>query len=199
MLSESERISHLIEQIGGSGFAFDLIATPVIAERMGWAQWSGGVGIVLVSWGFIHLMLATADAAAHRTRAHFSTIFKDILMVTLWGVVLLVVLRQNFTVDLTPLLASTAVVAVVVGLALQESLGNIFSGLTLQLSKPFAPGDWVRSGNFVGRVQGIGWRSTAVITRANETLDGRPAGRPRLSACSYRNTPFCRQIAKGCP
>ena len=154
-----------------TGFAFDLIATPAMAERMGWAQWSGGVGIVLASWGFIHLMLAAADAAAHRTRAHFSTIFKDILMLTLWGLVLLVVLRQNFKVDLTPLLASTAVVAVVVGLALQESLGNIFSGLTLQLGKPFAPGDWVRSGNFVGRVQGIGWRSTAVITRANEKLE----------------------------
>jgi small-conductance mechanosensitive channel/CRP-like cAMP-binding protein len=154
-----------------SGFAFDLIATPPIAMHMGWAQWSGGLGIVLVSWGFIHLMLATADAAAHRTRAHFSTIFKDILMLTLWGVVLLIVLRQDFTVDLTPLLASTAVVAVVVGLALQESLGNIFSGLTLQLGKPFAPGDWVRSGNFVGRIQGIGWRSTSVITRANEKLE----------------------------
>ncbi|MBI3758484.1 MAG: mechanosensitive ion channel [Deltaproteobacteria bacterium] len=153
------------------GFAFDLIATPRVAASMGWQQWSGGFGIVLVSWGFIHLMLATADAAAHRTRAHFSTIFKDILMLTLWGLVLLIVLRQDFTVDLTPLLASTAVVAVVVGLALQESLGNIFSGLTLQLGKPFAPGDWVRSGSLVGRVQGIGWRSTALITRANEKLE----------------------------
>src|SRR6202034_589548 len=132
------------------------------------AQWSGGLGIVLAIWGFIHLMLAAADAAAHRTRAHFSTIFKDILMLTLWGVVLLIVLRQDFTVDLTPLLASTAVVAVVVGLALQESLGNIFSGLTLQMGKAFAPGDWIKSGDFIGRVQGIGWRSTAIITRANE-------------------------------
>jgi small-conductance mechanosensitive channel/CRP-like cAMP-binding protein len=153
------------------GFAFDLIAAPHIAAEMGWAQWAGGVGVVLASWGFIHLMLATADAAAHRTRAHFSTIFKDILMLTLWGIVLLVVLRQDFTVDLTPLLASTAVVAVVVGLALQESLGNIFSGLTLQLAKPFAPGDWVKSGNSIGRIQGIGWRSTAIITRANEKLE----------------------------
>jgi small-conductance mechanosensitive channel len=153
------------------GFAFDLIATPATAAVMGWARWSGGVGIVLAIWGFIHLMLAAADAAAHRTRAHFSTIFKDILMLTLWGLVLLVVLRQDFTVDLTPLLASTAVVAVVVGLALQESLGNIFSGLTLQMGRAFAPGDWVRLDTFVGRVQGIGWRSTALITRANEKLD----------------------------
>ncbi|HVC43733.1 MAG TPA: mechanosensitive ion channel family protein [Candidatus Binataceae bacterium] len=153
------------------GFLIDLAAAPPIANRMGWAQWAGGIAVVLVSWGIIHLLLATADAAAHRTRAHFSTIFKDIMMLTLWGLIVLVVLRQDFHVDLTPLLASTAVVAVVVGLALQESLGNIFSGLTLQLSKPFAPGDWVSSGTHIGRVQGIGWRSTAIITRSNERLE----------------------------
>ncbi len=154
-----------------AGFAFDLLATPAAAAEMGWAPWAGGVALVLASWGFIHVVLASVDSVAHRTRAHFSTIFKDLLMVTLWGVILMLVLRQDFHFDLTPLLASTAIVAAVVGFALQESLGNIFSGLTLQLSKPFDPGDWVKSGNFVGRVQGIGWRSTALITRANEFLE----------------------------
>jgi CRP-like cAMP-binding protein len=43
--------------------------------------------------------------------------------------------------------------------------------LTLQAGKAFAPGDWVRTNNFVGRVQGISWRSTAVMTRANERLE----------------------------
>ncbi len=154
-----------------AGFGFDLIATPAIATEMGWAPWAGGLGVVLASWGFVHLLLAFADDAAHRARAHFSTIFKDLLMITLWGVILMLVLRQDFHFDLTPLLASTAIVAAVVGFALQESLGNIFSGLTLQLSKPFEPGDWVRSGDFVGRVQGIGWRSTALLTRSNEKLE----------------------------
>jgi CRP-like cAMP-binding protein len=62
------------------------------------------------------------------------------------------------------------VIGVVLGFALQETLGNVISGLTLQVGKPFAPGDWVRTGNFIGRVQGISWRSTAVITRSNERL-----------------------------
>ncbi len=154
-----------------AGFAFDLLATPGVAVAMGWAPWAGGVALVMASWGVIHLLLALADHFAHRTRAHFSTIFKDLLMVTLWGVILMLVLRQDFHFDLTPLLASTAIVAAVIGFALQESLGNIFSGLTLQLSKPFDPGDWVRSGNFVGRIQGIGWRSTSLLTRSNEKLE----------------------------
>jgi hypothetical protein len=69
------------------------------------------------------------------------------------------------------ILTTTTVVAAVVGLALQESLSNIFMGLMLQLSKPFEPGDWVRAGDFIGRVRGINWRSTTLVTRANERLD----------------------------
>lgn len=153
------------------GFALDVAATPASVAETDWARLGAAVGEILVSWGLISLLFEAANLAARRRRRHFSTIFKDILMFLLYGMVVLAVLRVDFRVDLTPLLASTAVVAVVAGLALQESLGNIFSGLTLQMSKPFAPGDWVRLGSYVGRVQGIGWRSTAVITRANEKLE----------------------------
>ena len=92
------------------------------------------------------MLLAMADAAAHRTRTHFSTILKDLLMLLSYAVVLIAVLTKDTHVDPTPILASSAVIGVVLGFALQESLGNIFSGLTLQMSRPFAPGDWVRSG-----------------------------------------------------
>jgi small-conductance mechanosensitive channel len=153
------------------GFVLDMAASPRSVQSMGWSRLAAAFALILVSWGLIRLTLDAADLAARRSRAHFSTILKDLLMASLYGLVVLAVLREDFSVDPTPLLASTAVIAVVVGLALQESLGNVFSGLTLQVGKPFAPGDWVRSGNHTGRVQGIGWRSTAVITRANEKLE----------------------------
>lgn len=153
------------------GFVLDLATVAGAHERMGWAALTAAVSLVLVGWGLIKLLLDAADGAAHRSRAHFSTIFKDILMTLLFAVVVMAVLAEDFHVDPTPLLASSAVVAVVLGLALQESLGNVFSGVTLQLGKPFSPGDWVRSGASIGRVQGISWRSTTVITRANEKLE----------------------------
>jgi len=153
------------------GLIFDIAGTPQSAQRELWGHGSAALGLVLVSWGAIKILLDAADAAARRGRAHFSTIFKDLLTILLFAVVVITVLVNDFRVDPTPLLASSAVVAVVLGFALQETLGNVFSGLTLQVGKPFVPGDWVRSGNFVGRVQGIGWRSTAVITRANERLE----------------------------
>jgi small-conductance mechanosensitive channel len=153
------------------GFALDVAASPTFAGETGWTRIGSGAAEVLVLWGLIRLMFDAAELVARRRRRVSSTIFKDILLFLLYGMVLLAILRVDFRVDPTPLFASTAVVAVVAGLALQENLGNIFSGLTLQLSKPFAPGDWVRSGNHVGRVQGIRWRSTWVITRANEKLE----------------------------
>jgi len=52
--------------------------------------------------------------------------------------------QEIVQIDPSPLLASSAVIGVVLGFALQESLGNVFSGLRLQLGKPFAPGCWKR-------------------------------------------------------
>ncbi|HKV56201.1 MAG TPA: mechanosensitive ion channel family protein [Candidatus Binataceae bacterium] len=154
-----------------SGFLLDLAAAPQFAFWPQWTRWASAFGLLLVCWGVIKMLLDAVDAAAHRSRAHFSTIFKELLMLLLFAVVAMSVLMEDVHIDPTPLLASSAVVGVVLGFALQESLGNVFSGLTLQLGKPFTPGDWVRSGNFTGRVQGIGWRATVVITRANERLE----------------------------
>ncbi len=129
------------------------------------------IGLVLLLWAIILLSLDLVESSIRRRRRHFSTIFKDLLMVLTCTLVVAIVLRSEFKVDVAPLLASGAVATIVLGLALQETLGNIFSGLTLQLEKPFEPGDWVRIANNVGRVLGIGWRSTTVVTLANERLE----------------------------
>jgi small-conductance mechanosensitive channel len=129
------------------------------------------IGLVLLLWAIILLSLDLVEASIRRRRRHLSTIFKDLVMVVTCALVVAIVLRLEFKVDVAPLIASGAVATIVLGLALQETLGNIFSGLTLQLEKPFEPGDWVRVADNVGRVLGIGWRSTSVMTLANERLE----------------------------
>ncbi|MGD0073719.1 MAG: mechanosensitive ion channel family protein [Candidatus Binataceae bacterium] len=126
---------------------------------------------LLFLFGLIRLLLELLVLAARRGRAHFSSISKDLLLLLLYAVVALGVLRWTLGVDITPLLATSAVATVVIGLGFQETLGNIFSGLTLQLQKPFLPGDWVRFGNYLGRIHGIGWRSTQLVTRAHEKIE----------------------------
>jgi len=64
------------------------------------------------------------------------------------------------------LLTTSAVGAVVVGFALQDTLGNAFAGLAIQSEKPFRMGDWVRVADFEGRVMEVTWRATKLRTKA---------------------------------
>ena len=126
---------------------------------------------VLFLFGVIRLVLEAVNAVTRRGKVHFSTIGKDMLMLVLWFAVLMVVLYTYFGVQALSILTTTTVFAAVLGFALQETLGNIFSGLSLSMGHPFEPGDWVRTGQHVGRVKGIAWRATTIVTRANERLE----------------------------
>ena len=64
------------------------------------------------------------------------------------------------------LLTTSAVGAVVVGFALQDTLGNAFAGLGIQSEKPFRIGHWIRVGDFEGRVAEVTWRATKLRTKA---------------------------------
>lgn len=56
----------------------------------------------------------------------------------------------------------------VIGLALQDLLGNVFGGLSLQLDHTIRVGDWIQLQEVIGRVVEIRWRSTSIETRAWE-------------------------------
>src|SRR6202030_2270490 len=126
---------------------------------------------VLFLFGVIRLVLEFVDSITRRGKVHFSTISKDLLMLVLWFAVVMAVLYTDFGVQPLSILTTTTVAAAVLGFALQETLGNVFSGLSLSIGRPFEPGDWIRSGTHVGQVKGIAWRATTIVTRANERLE----------------------------
>ena len=67
---------------------------------------------------------------------------------------------------LTSLLATSGVIAMIIGLAIQINISNIFSGIAINIEHPFRVGDWVQIGNFEeGKVVDITWRTTRIITR----------------------------------
>lgn len=68
------------------------------------------------------------------------------------------------------LLATSAVGAVIMGFALQDTLGNFFAGLALQIDRPFKPGHWIEVGPFQGRVKEITWRATKIQTKAGNLI-----------------------------
>lgn len=67
---------------------------------------------------------------------------------------------------LTSLLATSGVIAMIIGLAIQINISNIFSGIAINIEHPFRVGDWVQIGNFEeGKVVDITWRTTRIMTR----------------------------------
>src|SRR5207244_498025 len=94
----------------------------------------------------------------------------SVIAVLLYGVGAAVVAHRWFGVELTLFLGTSAVVGAVVGLALQDSLGNLFAGIALHTEAPFRVGDWVKVGDRDGKVEQISWRATRLRTWDGDTL-----------------------------
>ena len=90
-----------------------------------------------------------------------------------WFVLLLVVLltiRLVFGVELTGLLVTSTVASAIIGLALQDTLGNLISGISLQIEAPFAPDDWVEIDGIEGIIVRQNWRTLTLLTREDHRV-----------------------------
>lgn len=81
---------------------------------------------------------------------------------------------EVFGFNITHLLATSAIFSVVLGLALQDTMGNFFSGIAMQMDRPFGIGDWVEihSGQqkWTGQIQEVNWRATLLLGFGDELI-----------------------------
>jgi small-conductance mechanosensitive channel len=106
---------------------------------------------------FVHILIN--PLRADRVPDAFPSIVQDAIVIGLLVLVATFVFQDK-------LLTTSAVGAVVVGFALQDTLGNAFAGLGIQSEKPFRVGHWIRVGDFEGRVAEVTWRATKLRTKA---------------------------------
>lgn len=156
-----------------------------------------GTAVLLFFWGVVRLLMDAVDYVSRRAGRDVSNILRDLISLSLYAAVLVGVLAADFQVNVYSLVASVGVLGVVIGFAVQQTLGDIFSGLALQLQRPFDHGDWVRSGSFLGRVQGVGVRSTTLITRANERLEIPNSAIAKDALTNYGSPPVADEISIG--
>lgn len=136
----------------------------VKAVRVGWMlTFAFGVIRAVVSFGLKLMRLRAASTAPPK-------ILRDVIDFTLYAMAAVPILKTQLSLDLTGLVATSAVLSVVMGLALQETLGNLFAGLSLQLDRPFEVGHFIRIGSHAGRVVYIGWRSIRLATFRREVI-----------------------------
>ncbi len=121
----------------------------------------GGIRVG-VSFGLFLLRL--------RSRTPLPKILRDVLDFSLYSIAILPILKTQLDIDLTSLVATSAILSVVLGMAMQDTLGNLFAGLSLQLERPYQVGDWVTIKDVTGRVVQIAWRATRIETFRKEVV-----------------------------
>ncbi|MEK6932573.1 MAG: mechanosensitive ion channel family protein [Nanoarchaeota archaeon] len=94
-----------------------------------------------------------------------------VINVVLYIIALLFIL-EHFNIKITPIVATLGVGALAIGLALQNTLTNLFAGLHIISDKPISVGDYIelQSENISGYVEDIGWRSTRIKTGSNNMV-----------------------------
>lgn len=162
-----------------------------VGERF-WAQlveaswWIAGAGAVI---GLLRLFVVLEN------RPRETRIVSDLLAGAVVVAAGLAVINFAFAVPIRGLLATSGVIAIVLGLALQSTLSDVFSGIAVGLERPYKVGDllWVEGG-IEGRVVEVTWRSTRIGTAdgnlasipnsviAKARLVNRSAPTPRRSA-----------------
>jgi small-conductance mechanosensitive channel len=101
------------------------------------------------------------------SRSAPSRIIHQIIIFTISFFVLAGYISWAFGIEIGSFLAGSAILSIIIGLALQETLGNFFSGMVLQAAVPFKPGDWIQIGDVEGRVIEMTWRAVTVHTLSN--------------------------------
>ncbi len=104
-----------------------------------------------------------------RLRLNPPRIMED-LSVTALFIVWMVLWWRMEGVNLSSIMATSAVVTAIVAFSMQDTLGNILGGVALQLDNSIRIGDWVKLDDVSGKVVEIRWRFTAIETRNRETL-----------------------------
>lgn len=96
---------------------------------------------------------------------------QELLALIVFLVAGILVLNLVYGQNVPGLVAGSGIVAVILGLAMQDLLGNVFSGLSIHIGKPFKPGDWLIIDNQHAEVMEVNWRSTRLRNNDHIYLD----------------------------
>lgn len=166
------------------------ILAGIITAGVGLATWGGAVDagfvlglrrtlviafVVAGAWGTMRVLRLILDRVSRR-KVRFqpaARVTGRLVAVLLYSLAFLTILSE-FGISITPLLAGLGLATLAVGLALQETLANFFSGIWIQTEQPLSPGHYVRlesGGQSVeGFVERIGWRTTRLRLLAGNLI-----------------------------
>jgi small-conductance mechanosensitive channel/CRP-like cAMP-binding protein len=118
------------------------------------------------------LIDASLQAWFTRRKARFPipSVLHGFVLAVIYLAIIFTVLKGLLGINITPFLATSAILTAVLGLALQGVLGNILAGLSLHFTRSFSRGDWVKVGETEGVIMETNWRETRILDRASNMI-----------------------------
>ncbi len=99
------------------------------------------------------------------SRPREGKLLRDLLSGIVYLAAAFAIIAYVFGLPVQGLLATSGAIAIILGLALQSTLNDVFSGVVLTFSRPYRPGDWIKlDGGTEGQVIEMNWRATHVLT-----------------------------------
>src|SRR5688572_1161422 len=117
-------------------------------------------------------MLIFATTMRKSGQHEIASLVRTVLSIIIYIVAFFMIFQSQYpSVQLAPLFTGSAIIGIVVGLALQDTLGNLFSGIALQADRPFQVGDVISITNQgTGVVEAVSWRGVKIRTFQSKLL-----------------------------
>lgn len=128
--------------------------------------------IFIITFVIARVLTGLLKTYSHREQSSKGSLslFKSIINIIVYCLGLLVIL-QSIGISITPILTALGVGGLAVALALQDTLSNLFAGIQITLTRTIKPGDFIHlSSGEEGTVVDITWRSTTLLTRADNMI-----------------------------
>lgn len=122
--------------------------------------------ILEVSWWLIgaRLLTLSLDSAFRSRHWHRERLFQDVLGALVFLAAVVASLAFVLGLPVTGLVATSGALAIVLGLAIQSTLSDVFAGIVLNTTEPYHIGDWVSVDGVDGKVLEMNWRATHLLT-----------------------------------
>src|SRR4051812_47679071 len=153
-------LSVVLHQRGASPFLGSAAAAPGITTL--WLR------VLIVAWWLAsaRVVVGVLYFALRQDRRHRAAkLVVDLMAAAIYVGTVVIVLNSVLALPVGGLFATSGVVAIVLGLALQSTLADVFSGIAVGIEAPFQVGDRISLGGEIeGRVIETNWRSIRVQT-----------------------------------
>jgi small-conductance mechanosensitive channel len=150
-------------------FTQKVLQLPATDERVKSVQTLLWICVIHAALSLLNVMLFR-QAKADSWRGRIPKLLIDLARLFLVLLGTAIVLATVWNADLAGLVTALGVSSIVIGLALQDTLGSVMSGIALLFEQPFTVGDWLQVGDMVGQVIDINWRAVRLQTLEREMV-----------------------------